>query len=36
MVADDKKQPHAWLLKWESLPGQTQIAIAFPVLVVVL
>lgn len=35
-MTDGKKQPHPWLLKWESLPGQTQIAIAFPVLVVVL
>ena len=35
-MTDDKRQPPALLLKWESLPGQTQIAIAFPVLVVLL
>jgi hypothetical protein len=36
LVTDDKRQPPALLLKWESLPGQTQIAIAFPTLVVLL
>jgi hypothetical protein len=36
VVTDGSKQPPRWLLKWESLDGQVQILIAFPVLVVLL
>lgn len=36
MGADSHKPPPRLLLAWEALPGQKQIAIAFPVLFVLL
>jgi hypothetical protein len=35
-VSADSKPPPRWLLAWEALPGQTQAAIAFPVLFLLL